>query len=123
MEGGERRGRRDGRRLFPPATPANHNLRVLDPQGSHVVGDRLLANRSQTDNRTKVLSGWPHRDHSPPWQKPRFINHKIVHSSNTGGDFKENQSKQHMGAARSRNALRYKEVSSSASFIDSFSRV
>ena len=63
---------------------------------------------------SKVLSGWPHLDHSPPWEEPRFINHRTVHGSNMGGYFKENQSKQHMGTARSRNALRDKEVSSAA---------
>ena len=51
----------------------NHNLRVLEPPGSNVVGDMLLANKSQTDHISKVLSGWPHHDHTPRWQKPRLL--------------------------------------------------
>ena len=85
----------------------------MEAQGSLVVSGMLSAGRSQA-GMSKVLSGWPHLDHSPPWEEPRFINHRIVHGSNMGGDFKESQSKQHMGTARSRNALRDKEVSSAA---------
>lgn len=79
----------------------------------------LSAGRSQAGSTSKVLSRWPHLDHSPPWEEPRFINHRTVHGSNMGGDFKESQSKQHMGTARSRNAPRDKEVSSSGLFFQS----
>lgn len=112
-EGGERGKRQE--KLPPPGIPipGKHSWRVLEAPGSPVVSEMLLVSRSQAGSISKVLSGWPHLDHSPPWEEPRFINHRIVLGSNMGGDFKENQSKQHMGTATGRNALRDKEVSSS----------
>lgn len=77
VEDEEKRGGREGYRscflLSIFSFPPNHNLRVLEPPGGNVIGDRRLANKPQNDDDiSKVLSGWPPWDHTLPGRSPGY---------------------------------------------------
>lgn len=79
----EKKGGREGSGscflLSVSSFPLNRNLRVLEPPGGNVIGERRLAKKPENDDVSKVLSGWPPWDHSLPGRSPGYQSQDCTH--------------------------------------------